>query len=39
MKQLVIVSYETGILPYTKLGDIYLNESSKIEKILSEIEP
>ena len=32
-----IVKYrQTGILPYTKLGDIYLYESNKIEKILSE---
>ncbi|MFH6943451.1 helix-turn-helix domain-containing protein [uncultured Flavobacterium sp.] len=35
-----IIKYrQTGILPYTKLGDIYLYESSKIEKILSENEP
>lgn len=35
-----IIKYrQTGILPYTKLGDIYLYESSKIEKILNENEP
>ena len=32
-----IIKYrQTGILPYTKLGDIYLYEATKIEKILSE---
>ncbi len=30
-----IIKYrQTGILPYTKLGDIYLYEVAKIEKIL-----
>lgn len=32
-----IIKYrQTGILPYTKLGDIYLYEAAKIEKILIE---
>jgi hypothetical protein len=32
-----IIKYrQTGILPYTKLGDIFLYEVSKIEKILKE---
>lgn len=32
-----IIKYrQTGILPYTKLGDIYLYEAIKIEKILRE---
>lgn len=32
-----IIKYrQTGILPYTKLGDIYLYETTKIEKILNE---
>ncbi|TRX33203.1 DNA-binding protein [Flavobacterium sp. ZT3R18] len=32
-----IIKYrQTGILPYTKLGDIYMYEVSKIEKILKE---
>lgn len=32
-----IIKYrQTGILPYTKLGDVYLYEASKIEKILTE---
>lgn len=32
-----IIKYrQTGILPYTKLGDIYLYEANKIEKILNE---
>ncbi|KFF13735.1 helix-turn-helix domain-containing protein [Flavobacterium hydatis] len=32
-----IVKYrQTGILPYTKMGDIFLYEASKIEKILNE---
>lgn len=32
-----IIKYrQTGILPYTKLGDIFLYEANKIEKILSE---
>lgn len=32
-----IIKYrQTGILPYTKLGDVYLYEASKIEKILIE---
>ncbi|MDI1305238.1 MAG: helix-turn-helix domain-containing protein [bacterium] len=32
-----IIKYrQTGILPYTKLGDIYLYEATKIEKILNE---
>lgn len=32
-----IIKYrQTGILPYTKLGDIYLYEVAKIEKILNE---
>lgn len=31
-----IIKYrETGLLPYTKLGDIYLYEIEKIEKILT----
>lgn len=31
-----IVKYQqTGILPYTKMGDIFLYEASKIEKILN----
>ena len=30
-----IIKYrQTGILPYTKLGDIFLYDSSKIDKIL-----
>ncbi|WP_417368900.1 helix-turn-helix domain-containing protein [Flavobacterium beibuense] len=30
-----IIKYrETGILPYTKLGDIYLYEAPKIEQLL-----
>ncbi|MFH7014677.1 DNA-binding protein [Flavobacterium sp. FlaQc-47] len=30
-----IIKYrQTGILPYTKLGDIFLYESGKIDKIL-----
>lgn len=34
-----IVKYrQTGILPYTKLGDIYLYELDKIKKILRENE-
>lgn len=34
-----IIKYrQTGILPYTKLGDIYLYEAIKIKKILSENE-
>ena len=34
-----IIKYrETGILPYTKLGDIYLYEVAKIEKTLSDNE-
>jgi hypothetical protein len=34
-----IIKYrQTGILPFTKLGDIYLYESTKIKKILSENE-
>jgi hypothetical protein len=34
-----IIKYrQTGILPYTKMGDIFLYEASKIEKILSENE-
>ena len=32
-----IIKYrQTGILPYTKLGDIYLYDTAKIEKILNE---
>ena len=32
-----IIKYrQTGILPYTKLGDIFLYEAAKIEKILDE---
>ncbi|MGL2963844.1 helix-turn-helix domain-containing protein [Flavobacterium sp. RSB2_4_14] len=32
-----IIKYrETGILPYTRLGDIYLYEVSSIEKILNQ---
>lgn len=32
-----IIKYrQTGILPYTKLGEIFLYEANKIEKILSE---
>lgn len=32
-----IIKYrDTGILPYTKLGDIYLYEVTSIEKILNE---
>lgn len=32
-----IIKYrQTGILPYTKMGDIFLYEASKIEKILNE---
>ena len=32
-----IIKYrQTGILPYTKLGDIYLYEAAQIEKILTE---
>jgi hypothetical protein len=32
-----IIKYrQTGILPYTKLGDIFLYEATKIEKILNE---
>ena len=32
-----IIKYrQTGVLPFTKLGDIYLYEATKIEKILSE---
>lgn len=32
-----IIKYrQTGILPYTKLGDIFLYEVSKIEKLLKE---
>ncbi|MCV9926322.1 helix-turn-helix domain-containing protein [Flavobacterium sp. LS1R49] len=32
-----IIKYrQTGILPYTKLGDIFLYEANKIEKILIE---
>ncbi|PRZ22804.1 MerR family transcriptional regulator [Flavobacterium granuli] len=32
-----IIKYrQIGILPYTKLGDIYLYEAAKIEKILHE---
>lgn len=32
-----IIKYrQTGILPYTKLGDIYLYEAAKIENILIE---
>ena len=35
-----IIKYRlTGILPYTKLGDIFLYETSKIEKILKSNEP
>lgn len=35
-----IIKYRiTGILPYTKLGDIFLYEASKIEKILKNNEP
>ncbi|MES2545648.1 MAG: DNA-binding protein [Bacteroidota bacterium] len=31
-----IIKYrETGLLPYTKLGDIFLYEMDKIEKILA----
>ena len=31
-----IVKYrQTGILPYTKMGDIFLYEASKIEKLLN----
>lgn len=34
-----IIKYrQTGILPYTKLGDIFLYEAKKIEKILQENE-
>lgn len=34
-----IIKYrQTGVLPFTKLGDIYLYESTKIKKILSENE-
>ena len=34
-----IIKYrETGILPFTKLGDIYLYEVAKIEKILTQNE-
>ncbi len=30
-----IIKYrQTGILPYTRLGDIYLYDSSKIDKML-----
>ncbi|WP_233207111.1 helix-turn-helix domain-containing protein [Flavobacterium sp. 2] len=30
-----IIKYrQTGVLPYTKLGDIFLYDSSKIDKIL-----
>jgi hypothetical protein len=32
-----IIKYrESGILPFTKLGEIYLYEVSKIEKVLTE---
>jgi len=32
-----IIKYrQSGILPYTKLGDIYLYDAAKIEKILNE---
>lgn len=32
-----IIKYrQSGILPYTKLGDIYLYDAAKIEKILIE---
>ena len=32
-----IIKYrQTGILPYTKLGDIFLYEAAKIEKLLDE---
>jgi hypothetical protein len=32
-----IIKYrQTGILPYTKLGDIFLYEATKIEKILND---
>lgn len=32
-----IIKYrQTGILPFTKLGDIFLYDSAKIEKILHE---
>lgn len=35
-----IIKYRlTGILPYTKLGDIFLYEVSKIEKILKNNQP
>ena len=35
-----IIKYRiTGTLPYTKLGDIFLYEASKIEKILKNNEP
>ncbi len=35
-----IIKYRvTGILPYTKLGDIFLYEASKIEKILKNNQP
>jgi hypothetical protein len=31
-----IIKYrQTGVLPYTKLGDIFLYEASKIEKLLN----
>lgn len=34
-----IIKYrQTGILPYTKLGDIFLYEARKIDKILRENE-
>ncbi|SHH82395.1 MerR family transcriptional regulator [Flavobacterium johnsoniae] len=34
-----IIKYrQTGILPYTKLGDIFLYDSGKIDKILSSNE-
>lgn len=35
-----IIKYRlNGILPYTKLGDIFLYEAAKIEKILKANEP
>lgn len=34
-----IIKYrQTGVLPYTKLGDIYLYDVDKIKKILNENE-
>jgi len=34
-----IIKYrQTGILPYTKLGDIFLYDSGKIDKILRSYE-